>query len=97
MTVGPNNSEEKEVCVETLRAMYLFIDRETDEARRDELGQHLADCPPCLEKFEFEAELKTVIAARCTDEVPDHLYERVRSSLRIEIQKMSGEAGIPES
>lgn len=87
--------QDKPACIETLSAIYVFIDRETDDATREQLGQHLSDCPPCLEKFEFESELKTVISSKCREQVPDHLYERVRSSIRMEIQKISGEDGIP--
>lgn len=73
-------------CSEALSAMYLFLDKE--QLSSDEVAQiksHLDDCIPCLESFEFEAELKQVIRKRCTDEVPEALYEKVRATIRMEI------------
>jgi mycothiol system anti-sigma-R factor len=82
-------------CQEALSAMYLFLDKEqltSEECAH--IQAHLDDCIPCLESFEFEAELKQVVRKRCTDEVPQALYEKVRMSLRVEI---SSQAQVPET
>ncbi len=71
--VPPTSSE----CQEALDTLYHFLDGELTEARRDEIQQHLTRCSPCLEAFDFEAELKTVIARHCRDQVPEHLRIRV--------------------
>ena len=94
-------------CEEALRAMYLYIDRELPHENSHQVKDHLDDCFPCLQKFEFEAELKQIISSRCKDDVPDHLYERVRMSLLLEIEKaanakeqveeLDAEGGIPGS
>jgi len=73
-------------CVDALRLMYLFLDKELSAEERLHVQEHLDACIPCLEQFEFEVELKRVIACKCQDEVPDHLYERVRATLQLEIQ-----------
>lgn len=79
-------------CEEALRAMYLFIDSELSVLDRAQVQVHLDDCLPCLQKFEFEVELKQIISSKCKDDVPDYLYERVRASLLREIEKRSGDA-----
>jgi mycothiol system anti-sigma-R factor len=74
-------------CRDILETMYLFIDEEelTPE-HRAQVRQHLDDCIPCLESFEFEAELKQIIKERCKDEVPAHVYDSVRARLTVEIE-----------
>lgn len=81
--------EQDHDCSEALAAMYQFLDQELTAADRVEVQRHLDGCIPCLEAFEFEAELKTVIADRCKDEVPEHLYVRIRSILKIECDSTS--------
>jgi len=69
--------------------MYQFLDKELDDVQRRHVQNHLDECIPCLEAFEFEAELKIVVATRCKDEVPEHLYLQVRQSLLAEIDGIS--------
>lgn len=69
-------------CSEALRELYGFLDGELTEERRQNIGQHLHDCSPCLGAFDFEAELKMVIARRCTDTPPPELKERIARALR---------------
>lgn len=68
-------------CKDALEALYPFIDGELDDDVRAELAAHLDDCGPCLGAFDFEAELRQVIAQRCRDEVPESLRERIRAAL----------------
>ena len=58
-----------------------LLDGELTEYRRVEIRQHLDDCLPCLEAFDFEAELRIVIARKCRDEVPESLRERIHKAL----------------
>ena len=41
------------------------------------IQKHLDDCPPCFEAFDFEAELRIVIASKCKDQVPETLVMRI--------------------
>ncbi len=45
---------------------------------------HLDECAPCLGAFDFEADLRRVIANRCKDHVPDSLRQRVHDAIREE-------------
>lgn len=64
-------------CREALDRLYHYLDGELTESRRQEIKDHLESCMPCLEAFDFEAELKLLIARRCRDDVPAHLRLRV--------------------
>ena len=71
-------------CNETLRELYQYLDGElTDEDKRHIQG-HLDDCSPCLEAFDFEAELRMVVRSRCTDQVPESLRDRIARVLESE-------------
>ena len=58
-------------CNETIERLYNYLDGELTDERRVEIKRHLDDCPPCLGAFDFEAELRVVIANRCKDHVPE--------------------------
>jgi mycothiol system anti-sigma-R factor len=69
-------------CQAALTELSTYLDGELTEARRSLIGHHLDDCNPCLEIFDFEAELRMVIQRRCQDAVPDTLRLRVEAQLR---------------
>src|SRR5688572_1305676 len=77
-------------CDDIVQSMYLYLDEEqlTPE-ERVEVRNHLDDCIPCLESFEFEAEFKQIIKTKCRDDVPAHVYEKVRAKLTVEIDSTS--------
>jgi mycothiol system anti-sigma-R factor len=68
-------------CQDSLHELYTFLDGELTDDKRFTIHSHLEDCSPCLEAFDFEAELRTVIARRCHDEVPESLRRRIADSL----------------
>lgn len=69
--------EEPEDCGEVVLRLYHFLDGHLDDDRRSLIQTHLDDCSNCLEAFDFEAELRQVVARRCRDRVPDSLRARV--------------------
>jgi mycothiol system anti-sigma-R factor len=74
-------------CRDALERLYVYLDGELTDSRRDAIRSHLEDCSPCLEAFDFEAELKIVVARHCRDRVPDRLRMRVA----VAIAEASGE------
>ncbi|MEZ5208687.1 MAG: mycothiol system anti-sigma-R factor [Acidimicrobiales bacterium] len=68
-------------CQEAIAELYTFLDGELTEERRQVIQEHLDDCNPCLEAFDFEAELRIVIQHRCRESVPDDLRQRIASAL----------------
>ena len=68
-------------CEQALRTLYYFLDGELTPERRQAIQHHLNECSPCLEAFDFEAELKLVVARCCRDQVPDSLRQRIADVL----------------
>lgn len=69
-------------CIEAVELLYHYIDGELSEDRRVVIRQHLDDCPPCVRAFDFEAELRVIIAQRCRDRVPDELRLRISTAIQ---------------
>lgn len=68
-------------CDEAVEELYGYLDGELTDERRTLISRHLDECGPCLVAFDFEVELRHVIAARCRDEVPEALKLRVANAL----------------
>ena len=68
-------------CNETIERLYHYLDGELTDERRREIQHHLDECSPCLDAFDFEADLRILIANRCKDHVPDALRRRVYDAL----------------
>ena len=66
-----------EHCRESVDLLYHYLDGELAEEHRITIRRHLIDCPPCYSAFEFETELRVVIAHKAKEQVPDHLRQRV--------------------
>ena len=68
-------------CTETLRELYEYLDGELTDDKRTYIENHLNDCSPCYEVFDFEAELRMVVRKRCTETVPEHLRLRIAQAI----------------
>lgn len=77
-------AEDKGDCIEAVHLLYHYLDGELTTERRVLIRQHLDDCPPCGQAFDFEAELRVVISQKCREEVPPELVARVRKALEQE-------------
>jgi len=65
-------------CNDTLRELESFLDDELTDGAREVIHSHLEGCPDCLQAFDFHAELKQVIAAKCqNDEMPPGLLAKI--------------------
>jgi mycothiol system anti-sigma-R factor len=69
-------------CADSLKELYTFLDGELTVERRTTIRQHLDGCQDCYEAFDFEAELRMVVSAKCREEVPDDLRSRVAEALK---------------
>jgi mycothiol system anti-sigma-R factor len=77
-------------CVEAVHELYVYLDGELTEERREEIRIHLDWCGPCGGAAEFEAELRRVIANHCRDRVPQSLIDRVAAALEAESRHHDG-------
>ena len=71
-------------CNDAVHSLYHFLDGELTVEKRIAIQRHLDDCPPCFEAFDFEAELRQVIAQRCREQVPDALRLRIFEAIQQE-------------
>ncbi len=84
-------------CREAVQRLYHYLDGELDDARRAVIRSHLDECLPCLEAFDFEVELRQVIARKCRDQVPESLRMRISRAIQFERRTVEGESwGIPD-
>jgi mycothiol system anti-sigma-R factor len=71
-----------EDCREALEELARYLDDECPTDLERAIRSHLGDCPPCLDRAEFERELRAVIARRCRDAAPSGLADRIIARLQ---------------
>ena len=69
-------------CSDYLERIVYFLDNELDEADCSAVRVHLDECGPCLEKYDLQRTVKSVIARSCSESAPAELRERVRVQIR---------------
>ena len=69
-------------CSEAIGRMFVFIDKELDQASCSDIQRHLDECGPCLAKYQLEVTVKSLVARSCTEVAPADLRDRVRLSIR---------------
>ncbi|GAB2883983.1 mycothiol system anti-sigma-R factor [Nocardioides pacificus] len=80
-----------EGCAEYLEQIIYLIDNELDEADCSVVRRHLDECGPCLQKYDLERTVKSVVARSCSEAAPSSLRERVMVQIR-EVQVRISEA-----
>ena len=77
-------------CGDVLREVYLYLDLECADERRNLIRHHLDECHPCLREYGIEQEVKALVARCCGNETaPAELRQRLRiklSELVIEVE-----------
>ncbi len=81
-----NNLDPIGDCGEAVHRLYHFLDGELDDGRRLVIQTHLDGCLPCLDAFDFEKELRAVIARKCQERVPDDLRARIAVAIQHEFR-----------
>ena len=79
-------------CADFLERIVYFIDNELDEADCSEVRVHLDTCNPCLEKYDLQRTVKSVVARSCHEAAPDELRQRVLFQIRqvqVEIREIT--------
>ncbi|MER7166613.1 mycothiol system anti-sigma-R factor [Micromonospora sp. NPDC000207] len=69
-------------CREVLAEVYLYLDLECADERRERIRRHLDECGQCLREYGIEQEVKALVARCCGQEVaPEKLRARLRGRL----------------
>jgi mycothiol system anti-sigma-R factor len=71
-------------CEKASARMYRYLDGEMTVWRRWKISRHLHRCPPCADGFDFEVEVRQVVAVRCRDDVPPEVRRRIADALGID-------------
>lgn len=69
-------------CADYFERIFYFIDNELDEADCSAVRRHLDTCNPCLEKYDLQCTVKSVVARSCSESAPDELRQRVLFRIR---------------
>jgi mycothiol system anti-sigma-R factor len=69
-------------CADYLEQIVYFIDNELAEADCDVVRAHLDTCNPCLEKYDLQRTVKSVVARSCSEAAPEELRQRVMFRIR---------------
>ena len=69
-------------CADFLERIVYFLDNELDEADCSAVRLHLDSCNPCLEKYDLQRTVKSVVARSCHEAAPDELRQRVLLQIR---------------
>ena len=77
-----NDEARKTDCSVVISEVYLYLDLECSDDRRELIQRHLDDCSDCLREYGIEHEVKALVARCCGDETaPRELRERLRVKL----------------
>jgi mycothiol system anti-sigma-R factor len=72
-------------CEHVLREIELFLDHELDAEEAGHIQEHLTECGGCLQRKEFRATLRELVAKKCGSErAPEDLVRRIRDLLASE-------------
>ncbi|KAA9162355.1 mycothiol system anti-sigma-R factor [Amycolatopsis acidicola] len=88
---APEPAKDTVHCEEALAEIYLLLDRECSPERDAELRRHIDDCPPCLEEYGIDEQLKQLLARKCGGEhAPAELKHKLRASIRQTVERRGG-------
>ena len=74
-------------CADFLEQIVYFLDNELAAADCAVVRAHLDTCNPCLEKYDLQRTVKSIVARSCSEAAPAELRERVRIRIReVQIQ-----------
>ena len=69
-------------CSEVLERVFFFIDNEMQNADKGEIERHLDECGPCLQKYDLERTVKSLVARSCSEHAPESLRDKVLLRIR---------------
>ena len=82
--MAADSSPLKPQCDEALHEIYHLLSGELDDAKRDKIVEHLDECAPCAEPYDFYAELRRVVQQSCRDTAPPELLSRIEQAIQHE-------------
>lgn len=72
-------------CDDAIHRVHHYLDGELTVWKRRAIARHLDECPPCAQGFDFEIEVRRLVATRCRDEAPADLRRRIAAALGLAV------------
>src|SRR3989337_2292067 len=70
------------VCVEAIKHLYEFLDKEIDTSRYPTMKEHLDSCFECRQRYEFEKGVRSLVKAYCINTTaPAYLHSKIIEGL----------------
>ncbi len=69
-------------CADFLEQIVYFIDNELDASDCAVVRAHLDTCNPCLERYDLQRTVKSIVARSCSEAAPAELRQRVLLRIR---------------
>ena len=64
-------------CDKCEELMQPYLDRQLDDAERDEAERHLDRCGYCRKRYRFEESLRIFVRQACSEEMPAELKQKL--------------------
>ncbi|BCJ54350.1 hypothetical protein Asp14428_58250 [Actinoplanes sp. NBRC 14428] len=91
-----SDEDHKTDCSVVISEVYLYLDLECSDERRQLIQHHLDDCSDCLREYGIEHEVKALVARCCGDErAPQELRERLRMKLSEHVVEVESHEYLP--
>ncbi len=69
-------------CVETVKYLYEFMDKELDKPQYLRVKNHLDCCNECRQRYEFQKGIQSLVKAHCVNTpAPAYLHKRILEGL----------------
>jgi anti-sigma factor (TIGR02949 family) len=65
------------ICEKCEELLQPYLDRELDDAERQEAESHLDDCGYCKKRYRFEASLRAYVRVACTEPMRPELKAKL--------------------
>jgi len=70
------------VCVEAIKHLYEFMDKEIDKSQYPIIKEHLDNCFECRQRYEFEKGVRSLVKAFCLNTTaPAYLHSKIIEGL----------------
>ncbi len=71
-----------ESCADFLERIVCFLDNELEAPDVEAVRAHLDECAPCLQSYDLQRTVKSLVARSCIEQAPEGLRQRVRIQIQ---------------
>lgn len=82
--LGPQAQSVEASCLDVHRSLAVFLDGELAISQANAVQRHLGTCGACQSAQAFQMQLRTTVASKALDPMPDDVRERITRALGFE-------------